>query len=366
MNRPKRKGSRHPKSPSSSETAPKPRPQPTDSADVQRRCAIPGEFEPQEALVFGCGQLVRFYPQLFVDFVRRSHERVRLIGMIAPEWRRLGDLLLGAAGLPIDAVEFVEAMTTSVWARDWSPMVGYDAEGNRCQYYLERGHMRHRDDLAARKVFQSQFSDPAKEVPLSMEGGNILSNGQGLILTSNTVAQANASRFGPGEISKLFESTFFAGQWASLVQLHGERTGHVDLFATFLAPDFLLIGSVDERDDELSARTLNDAAEKLNGLQTSAGKLQVERIPMPSSRDTYFRSYNNVIFANQLLLVPTYPDLDPKLDERALAIYRELLPGWEVVGLNLSSMAKKGGGLHCLSANVPPAVRAQPLAARVA
>lgn len=363
MKKSSRKGYRHPHSSKSQSTPKDLRFRPEKSISTGIPPAIPGEFETQDALVFGCGQLVRYYPQLFVDFVRICQDRIRLVGIIAPEWLHLGRLLLGAAKLPIDAVEFIEGVTSSVWSRDWSPLLGYDGEGRRCQFYMDRSHMRHRDDLIARKLFQARFPDPCREVPLNMEGGNFLSNGQGLILTSASVAQTNAARYTGNKIAAILGQYFGSEQWASLPPLHGERTAHVDLFATFLAPDFLVIGSVNEKEDEINARSLDEAAAKLEGFSTLAGPLRIGRIPMPSSRDTYFRSYNNVIFANGLLLVPIYPNVDAKLDRRVLDIYREFLPGWEVMGLDLSSLATKGGGLHCLSTNVPPAVRVNPPAA---
>ena len=354
MKRSQRKGKSHPPK-KSNKNRNLPRSSSPKSIAPKGPPAIPGEFEPQEALVFGCGQLVRYYPQLFVDFVRSTHERIQLVGIISQEFRRLGDLLLGAAGLPINAVEFIEGTTSSVWARDWSPIVGYDESGRRCQYFLDRSHMRHRDDVVARDIFQKRFPGVSHDIKLSMEGGNFLSNGKGLVLTSQTVEHKNQAEYSRMQIAQLFERTLHADQWASLIQLHAERTGHVDLFATFLAPDLLLIGDVE--DDEISNRSLNEAAEKLQGVATAAGKLRVERIPMPSSRDTHFRSYNNVIFANGLLLVPVFPSQNPKLDQRVLAMYREFLPDYDVVGIDLGELALKGGGLHCLSANVPPAER---------
>lgn len=329
--------------------------------------AMPGEFEEQDCLVFGAGQLIRFYPQLFVDFVRASFERVQLIGIVAPEYREIADLLLGTAGIPLSAVEYLEGKTSSVWARDWSPFMGYNAEGVRCQFYVDRSHMRHRDDEIARGIYSQYFNDPIMEIPLAMEGGNILSNGCGLVITSQTVAQTNHSRYTHNQIAGIFESHLGARQWAALSPLHAERTGHIDLFATFLAPDFLLLGSVDANEDEINHRALDDAAEKLRGLDISVGKLKVERIPMPSSRDANFRSYNNVIFANGVLFVPVYPQQDPKLDQRVLAMYREYVPDREVIGIDMRELAKKGGGLHCLSANIPyPTRRFSPGSVKVA
>lgn len=359
MKRSKGKGVRHPKSkqPVMRKKVPG-KSEPFDSRSTIAPVAIPGEFETQEALVFGCGQLVRHFPQVFVDFVRATHEKIKLVGVISPEYRRQADFLISAAGVPSDAVEFLEGVTSSVWARDWSPTFGYDASGNRCQFCLDRAHMRHRDDVIAADILKKKFSDPQHQIPLTMEGGNILSNGQGLLITSNTVEVANASRkYDRVKVGSIFESTFRSRQWASLVQLHGERTGHVDLYATFLAPDFLVIGQVDKSVDEINAHSLDQAAESLDGLDTSAGKLKVARIPMPCSKDTFFRSYNNVIFANKTLLVPCYPTVDPKLDRRVLDIYREYLPDYEVVGIDIGDLDKKGGGLHCLSTNVPPRKR---------
>ncbi len=329
--------------------------------------AIPGEFEHQEALVFGASQLIRHCPQLFADFVKISFERIKLIGILDTDFRELADLLLGAAGLPQNAVEFVEGKTSSVWARDWSPFMGYTAEGKRCQYYVNRGHMRHRDDQVSRTVFEQRFDDAAVEIPVNMEGGNFLSNGCGLMLTSFSVPHTNSTKYSHQELARIFETTLGCNQWAALSPLHAERTGHVDLFATFLAPDFLLLGSVDEKQDEINFRSLNDIEEKLKGLATPHGKLRVERIPMPSSSDSNFRSYNNVIFANDLLFVPIYPKRDPILDQRVLGMYREFVPDRHVIGVDMRQLAEKGGGLHCLSVNIPPANRVPlPLPVKVA
>lgn len=359
MKKKRRKGQGHPQSKKSPRTQPSQRssrsqtPKPADPPPI-----IPGEFEFQEALVFGCGHLVRYYPQLFVDFVRVTHERIKLIGIIAPEWRDLADLLLGAAGLPMDAVKFVEATTTSVWARDWSPFMGYDSTGRRCQLYVDRSHMRHRDDIAARKVFQELFpNDPIREVPILMEGGNLLSNGQGLVLSSNTVNHANRAQYEHNQIAEILKNLLGGEVWASVPQLHAEHTGHIDLFTTFLRPDFLVVASVEPSDNKTNHQSLNNIASKLDGIPTKSGKLQVARVPMGSSKDTYFRSYNNVIFANKTLLVSNFPQSNAKLDRRVIDIYREYLPGWDVIGINLGDLHRKHGGLHCLSVNIPPPQR---------
>jgi agmatine/peptidylarginine deiminase len=74
---------------------------------------------------------------------------------------------------------------------------------------------------------------------------------------------------------------------------------------------------------------------------------------MPGHEDGAWRSYTNVIFAGDTLLVPAYPDASPEMDREALDVYRKLLPERRVVPIDASSLIRKNGSLHCISINVP-------------
>ena len=67
------------------------------------------------------------------------------------------------------------------------------------------------------------------------------------------------------------------------------------------------------------------------------------------------RCYTNVIFANGVVIVPQFPDVDPKADWEAIELYSSLLPDWEVVGVDCSRLNLRNGALHCITANIPPA-----------
>ncbi len=315
---------------------------------------IPGEFERQESVVFGCGQLVRHYPQTFVDFVALSHERVQLFGVIAPGLLRLARILLATSGLPSDAVTFIPRQTSAMWVRDFSPIAALDRNGHRVFLSFNQEHMRNRDDIGATEMFQTHFPGAFRKVELNLEGGNLLSNGAGLLLSSKTILMQNQLRGDHQKLAAILDSEAGGTQWAAVTPLQGERTGHIDLMATFLSPRLLVVGEIHPSDHAENAATLNGIAASLNGLQTSVGKIHVERIPMPFSGDTYFRSYCNVMFANGLLIVPTYPNIDPKLDREVLDRFAALMPDREVVGLDCEEISKKGGSLHCMTMNQPP------------
>jgi len=112
--------------------------------------------------------------------------------------------------------------------------------------------------------------------------------------------------------------------------------------------------------DARNAQLLDRAAEALAGQRITGAALRVERIPMPPRPDGLFRTYTNVILVNDLLLVPQYPTVCPELDAQALALYRRLLPGHEVVGIDAESLIQRHGALHCISLTVPEAATRLP------
>jgi hypothetical protein len=65
----------------------------------------------------------------------------------------------------------------------------------------------------------------------------------------------------------------------------------------------------------------------------------------PSTGGDY-RTYANSIFINKTILVPTYSE---QYDTTALRIYRENLPGYNVVGINCNAIITASGALHCIT-----------------
>jgi agmatine/peptidylarginine deiminase len=314
---------------------------------------VPGEFEPQEALIIGCACLIRNMPQVFVNLVRAIQGRVRIVCLVNPEDEVLGEVLLAAAGLPKKAAEFHRLSSVSMWARDWCPIPALDARGQRSLLALELRHLRTAANDEAEPELSRIFSSPIVKVPLTLEGGNILCNGEGLCVTSTTIFPKNSTRnLDQQQIGGVLATYFGATQWAYLDPLSGESTGHIDLFCSFLAADLVVVGQYPANVDPVNAVILDRAAEILGSLKTSTGPVRVVRVPMPPPVDGRFRSYTNVAFANRALLVPLYPGIDDHLDRRALSIYRELMPDREVIGIDIMEMSVLGGGLQCMTSNV--------------
>src|SRR4030095_8841566 len=127
------------------------------------------------------------------------------------------------------------------------------------------------------------------------------------------------------------------------------RTLHVDMLATFVSADTVVVGACDPVADPKSAAVLNRNAEKLSQVMTRGRRMRVVRIPMPTYDGAVCRTYTNVIYANGKLLVPHYPEVDRGMEREVMASYAQVLPGWEIAQIDCSEMIRRGGGLRCLS-----------------
>ncbi len=199
---------------------------------------------------------------------------------------------------------------------------------------------------------------PATTTRLRWQGGNLLSNGQGLIVTTTQSMNENIEcGFDVDTVVDFMKRRFGTTKVVVLEHLVGEPTGHVDMFASFTCPNTIVVGRYDPSVDAQNADVLDRNAARLAKIRTGQGRLRVVRIPMPSNQDGAWRSFTNVVFANGTLLVPTYPDTDPAAGEEALSIFRNLLPEWNVHGVDARAMARHQGGLRCVTLYVPEAHR---------
>jgi agmatine deiminase len=330
-----------------------------------RRMRMPAEFEPQDAILIGCSTLMRDAPQVFLNIVQALYRRIPLIGLVENEGREtLGRMLLATAGLPADAIQLARVPASSMWVRDYGPTTVIDDQGGRHFLDFDRRHLRPPNVHSATEQLASLLGIPRVPIDLSLAGGNLLSNGEGVCVTSATVILQNSQGHRTVEqIGTELCAHLGARRWAYVSPLPGERTGHVDLICTFVSRDTLVVGKADPSEDPDYAGRLDKVADHMARVQTESGPLRIVRIPMPSSRDTHSRSYTNVVFANGTLLVPLYPETDGHLDRIALEIYSRLLPGWDIVGIDVSSFSHLNGALHCLTCNIPSAAPVRSVAA---
>jgi agmatine/peptidylarginine deiminase len=205
---------------------------------------------------------------------------------------------------------------------------------------------------------------PVIRVPLLMEWGNLLSNGNGLAITTTHLLLRNQVRgYDEAQIMQILRDHYGIEQCIVLQPLVSEPSGQVDRFATFLSEDTVLLGTYDRRIDPINADVLDYNARLLSRVQTRKGPLRVLRVPMPPKLGGIWRSYTSVVYANGQALIPRYPDIDDGMDQAAMKFYADILRGTRIIAINSSSLAAAGATLRSISINIPalsPAMATSP------
>lgn len=335
-------------------------PQAGDDVGLTNNQFMP-EFERQDGIILGCNELAEYHPQVMVDMVRAMHGKVEVYGLVNdPAQRQKIISLLEQNRLPANSLQFLELPAWGMWVRDFGPKFLRNKIGGLTTVdfaYLDRpatdGTIRPNDDKIPQRLAEL-FRTTVLSAPLSMEGGNLLTNGQGICISTSQLVVENSHRnYGLQDVARILRDYFGQEQWIYLDHLPPDATRHADTFVMFTAPDTVVVGSCDPKQDAASAAVMDKAAQQLAAIQFAGKPLRVVRIPMTLKGDAFMRTYTNVVFANGTLLVPQYADVDSAMNEQALKIYRETMPGWEVVGIQCLSVAQKGGSLHCITCNVP-------------
>lgn len=308
----------------------------------------------------------------------RHFEPVRL-GASRPQAQRLREI--APAGVQVVSIEYDD-----IWVRDTGPTFlvaeqpetlrsvqwRFNAWGGLYQPFT-------RDLTLPREISADAFGREMRDryaAPIVLEGGAIHVDGQGTaMLTEECVLNANRN---PGMTREQAEAVLrnYLGVnqfiWLGKGVFNDETSGHVDNLACFAGPGRVCLTWTDDKSDPQYAISL-DAWERLNDARDAQGRrLEVFKVPMPGplhmtaeeagglvpsesmkrrhAGDRLAASYVNFYLANGGLIMPL---LDPRTDEEAAAVLRRACPGRLIVGVPAREILLGGGGIHCITQQIP-------------
>lgn len=322
---------------------------------------LPADFEFHDGIILAGERLAEKVPSVFTEVLAKLRGGLRPVLIVSSDEGKSRLLnLLREKGLPADGVRVLEAPTDTIWVRDFGPVFVYGVGGFLGAIDPAYGKARDRDDSVPRAV-AAMLGVPLLETKLIWQGGNLLSNGQGLMVTTTQSINANIETGCQADTAMRFlKERLGIRDVVVLEHLDGETTGHVDMFACFTAADTIVVGEYAESADPVNAGILNRNAARLALVRVGNGTLKVIRVPMPKKEGGLWRTCTNVLFANGTLLVPTYPDIDPESGRKALAVFQAALPGWKVFGIDSETLIGEEGGLRCICGYIPRKARPAP------
>ena len=231
-----------------------------------------------------------------VDIIAAAQARIRIISLVssAEERRDVAEALL-TAGLPAGCVTFAYVPAATMWVRDYGPFSVIQPDGTVA--FLDAAYTTVRaneiDDQVPEHLGRI-LATPVEPLPLTMEGGDLLSNGEGLSLSSQRLILRNEQErsYDLETTWSLVQDRFGFTDWIPLPSLVGEPTGHLDMFVTLLAPDLAVVGRYDPADDEENAARLDWVARTLAAKQWRGRPIRVERVTMPAHDDGQWRTFS--------------------------------------------------------------------------
>ncbi len=308
----------------------------------------------------------------------RHFEHVRL-GVTPERFRSVCEIV--PAGVEVASIEYDD-----IWVRDTGPTFlvaeqpdtlrsvqwRFNAWGGLYQPFT-------RDLTIPREISADAFGREMRDryaAPIVLEGGALHVDGQGTVmLTEECVLNPNRN---PGMTREQAEAVLrqYLGVdqfiWLGKGVFNDETSGHVDNLACFAGPGRVCLTWTDDKSDPQYEISL-DAWERLNDTRDAQGRrLEVFKVPMPGplhmtaeeakgllpsdsmkrryAGDRLAASYVNFYLTNGGLIMPL---LDPRTDEQAAAVLRRACPGRLVIGVPAREILLGGGGIHCITQQIP-------------
>ncbi|HWE14207.1 MAG TPA: agmatine deiminase family protein [Solirubrobacteraceae bacterium] len=255
------------------------------------------------------------------------------------------------------AVEIVELPLDDSWLRDCGPIYVYDDNGTRSAVHFGFNAWGRKfppwdRDAAVGRLIAEHLNDPVVAAGMVLEGGSILADGNGTLLTTEEclLHPSRNPSLSREEIESELRRLLAVEQivWLGQGLLEDRDTdGHVDLIASFTGPGAALLQAVDESNPNVSRCQEN--RRRLN-----AAAITVTELPfLPYAKvggETIAVSYLNFYICNGGVIVPV---TGAETDADALAIIAGAYPDREVVAVPGLVLAYGGGGPHCITQQVP-------------
>lgn len=325
---------------------------------------LAAEFEPARALLFGVADWQPHHREILIEIAEKTSDHVNVMVLCNDTWQIKDTtewLLEMRRQHP--HVYFCEMTCDTVWLRDFGPIFAQTETGAQVLDFYYEG-TRPKDDRLP-EVWSQRTGADHVAVPWTIQGGNLISNGRGLALTTNRIFEDNFITFPQplvGLDAEVERRKMVVDQFATfcnlsqlivLEPLRSELTKHVDMFATFLTPTDVLVAELDPVEDATNAGILNRNAARLAAVNVGDQPLNVHRIRIPVREGTSWSAYTNAVMVGDLVLMPIFASDPPDMVAAAKAAYQRLLPGHTIETIDMSSMKQLQGELHCLSLHVP-------------
>ncbi|NQX76802.1 agmatine deiminase family protein [Gilvibacter sp.] len=310
------------------------------------------------------------FPNILRQIVAAAVEEAKVI--IVTQNETSVSSYLSSNGVPLDNVIFLDEPWNSIWIRDYAGNTVYtDDVGERALVDWIYNRPRPLDNVIpsahASYIGSPIYITDSGTNDLVNTGGNFMSDGLGNGFASDLILEENepgnpygVSAKTEAQIDDIMLNYMGISNYIKMEKLQYDLIHHIDMHMKLLDEETLLVSKYPEgvADGPQIEENIEYVLSNFNSPFGTPYK--VEWIDAPPSvggnyPDTggYYRTYSNSVFVNGTVLVPTYR---PEVDGPALAKYQELLPGYNVVGIDVDNGGENlialFGAIHCITHSI--------------
>ncbi|AKE10410.1 agmatine deiminase family protein [Serratia liquefaciens] len=332
---------------------------------------MPDEGEPQQCAFIAFGAQRAIWGAFTADVQDALGRIARAIAVYQPltvfcreRERELAEIKCGSHN-----VTFVITELDDIWMRDIAANFVTNNAGELAAVDFNfngwGNKQRHGKD-AQLAAFQARHFgvNPLRRSALTGEGGGIEVDGHGTgIMTESSWINRNRN---PGWSRERVEQELKAMLglrkiiWLPGIKGKDITDAHVDFYARFVSPG-VVIANLDSDPESYDHQvTLDHLAILKQATDADGRKIQVHTVspPLDPRRSRFSKGnadfaagYINYFVINGAIIAPEFGDAEA--DAAALALLTALYPQREVVQLNIDAIAAGGGGIHCVTSQLP-------------
>ncbi len=294
---------------------------------------------------------------ILTEIVRHAAKECRVYILTGDPLSVNNDLIIaGITSEDRENITYITENTNSIWMRDYGPWTIYHNDVGTLAFsdFLYNRLWRTDDDIVPYQI-AAELGIPiynADENPFQWvhTGGNFLRDGMGTAYSSDLTLRENSGKTGI-EIKDYAKRFFGINDYRFIHRLPYDTIHHLDMHIRTLDEETLAVGWYPEGTADGPQIEANLDYIRQHFRTPFGNPYHIIRQQMPPQNGLYppqgdYRTYTNGIFINKTFLVPIYEET---YDSTALRIYRDYLPGYNVVGIDCNSIIDRLGALHCIT-----------------
>ena len=306
------------------------------------------EFEPMQ------GVMIRYPLGIPTSLVVQLANNCHVYCIVSSSYQNSAQSSFQSAGVNMDNVTFVNAQSDSYWVRDYGPWYIFEDSHPAIVDNIYNRPRPNDDNMSG--VFANFWNIPMYGMKLEHTGGNMMEDGRGHGVSDELVFQENLEDYNINEATVRQRMRDYLGidPYHVTIDPQGDYIAHVDCWGKYLAPDKILIARMPQSNPRY--QYYEQVAQYFETTNCCWGyPYRVYRVdePVTGIYDNTLAPYTNSLILNKTVYVPL--GSNSTYNEQALQVYRDAMPGYEVVGVvnNGSGISwENTDALHCRTRGV--------------